>query len=187
MIFIGIDPGLDGAIALIDHDYQRVEVYDVPTLLLLGKVSKKTGKPKKKRAYDTAEMGRMLGVISTGLKANDTPLCSLEYIRERRTEIIVGIEKQHAMPKQGLASTFSTGVGYGFWLGLLVAFEIPHVVVTSQAWKKDLMAGMVKEKHASLIAAKRLFPQAAEYLARKKDHGRADAILIAEHTRRKNG
>jgi len=44
---------------------------------------------------------------------------------------------------------------------------------------------MGKEKDASRLKAIQLFPLSASNLSRKKDHGRADALLIAAYYRRK--
>ena len=97
---------------------------------------------------------------------------------------LIGIEKIHSMPGQGVASMFSMGEGFGIWQGILQAFFMPTTFITPQAWKKALMAGMPKEKDASRIRAIQLFPSVAEELKLKKHHGRADALLIAEFLRR---
>ena len=50
------------------------------------------------------------------------------------------------------------------------------------------ITGALEEKDASRIVARRLWPlQTEEALSRKKDHGRADAALIAEYGRRLQG
>jgi crossover junction endodeoxyribonuclease RuvC len=99
--------------------------------------------------------------------------------------LLVVIEKVGAMPKQGVASVFTFGYGFGVWIGALAALEIPYQLVTPQAWKKLLMAGEPKEKDASRVVARRMWPsQTEESLSRKKDHGRADAALLAEYGRR---
>jgi hypothetical protein len=48
-----------------------------------------------------------------------------------------------------------------------------------------MMADMARDnKDSSRLAAMRLFPAMSEQLARKKDDGRAEAILLAEYARR---
>lgn len=99
--------------------------------------------------------------------------------------LMVTIEKVGAMPKQGVTSVFTFGYGFGVWIGVLAALEIPYQLVTPQSWKKLLMSGEPKEKDASRIVARRMWPdQTEESLSRKKDHGRADAALLAEYGRR---
>ena len=97
----------------------------------------------------------------------------------------VAIERVHSMPKQGVASSFKFGMGFGIWLGILAALRLPHELVTPQAWKKLMLAGMPKEKDASRQRAMQLFPDVD--LSLKRHHGRADALLIAEWLRRTAG
>jgi crossover junction endodeoxyribonuclease RuvC len=82
---------------------------------------------------------------------------------------------------------FTMGRGLGTWEGVLAGLGIPYELVTPQRWKKALMDGMGKDKDASRLQAIRLFPAIAGQLARKKDDGRADALLIAEYGRRTRG
>lgn len=94
------------------------------------------------------------------------------------------IEHVHAMPKQGVSSTFKFGMGYGLWKGILVALEIPFVEVRPQAWQKGLFK-KADGKDAAMAVASRMFPSAELYGPRggKKD-GRADALLLADWKRR---
>jgi len=48
-------------------------------------------------------------------------------------------------------------------------------------WKKSMMPDATKEKDASILRVKQLYPQEAHQFKRKKDHGRADALLIAAY------
>jgi len=80
---------------------------------------------------------------------------------------------------------FSMGEGYGLWKGIISAYHMPLELVTPQAWKKAMMDGMGKEKDASRLKAIQLFPLSASNLSRKKDHARADTLLIAAYYRRK--
>lgn len=93
MIYIGIDPGLKGGIALIG-DGISVYPYDNSTLL------------------EVCEM-------MTG------------------TECVCCLEQVHSMPKQGVASTFKFGVGYGYIKGVLEAFKIPYQEIPPQRWKRS--------------------------------------------------
>ena len=96
------------------------------------------------------------------------------------------IEKAGAMPKQGVSSTFKFGVNYGWWQGVLDAYGIPYDFVTPAKWRRVMFDSMSKDdpKAMSLDRARRLFPKMAEQLSRKKDHGRAEALLLAEYCRR---
>jgi hypothetical protein len=54
------------------------------------------------------------------------------------------------------------------------------IYVTPQAWKKAMNLTSIKED--SLVAARLAFPQAI--LKLKKDHGKAEALLLADYARR---
>jgi len=99
------------------------------------------------------------------------------------------IEKVHAMPKQGVSSTFAFGCGYGILLGMLGAFQIPYHEVPPQTWKKIILAGENKDdgKAASIRVARRLFPGVslrASERCRSDHDGMAEALLLAEFGRR---
>lgn len=119
------------------------------------------------------------------ISESDCARCLAE--ETERDEVHAFIEKVGAMPGQGVTSMFSFGYGFGVWMGILAALKIPHTLVTPQAWKKEMFAGYDKDTDSRVIA-RRLFPvQTEESLSRKKDHGRADALLIAEYGRRHMG
>jgi len=157
MIFIGIDPGLDGAIAAVDANRTFAAVFDMPVLEL------KDGR-KKKRTLDL----RSLLKILTDLTAEEDCHAFIELV--------------HSMPRQGVRSMFTMGEGYGALKMALTALRIPFEEITPQRWKKMLLYGTMKDKDASRSKAQQLFPSMS--LSRKKDHGRADALLIAEFGRR---
>ncbi len=151
---VGIDPGLTGAIAVIRP--RGIDLHDCPIVLVGGK-----------RRYNPAGMALLLR--------------SYQQLYPR---LLVGLEKVHSMPGQGVASSFGFGEGYGIWEGVLASHCIPCQLITSQAWKRSMMAGQAKDKDASRLVAVRLFPEVGDRLQLKKDHGRADALLIAEYLRR---
>ncbi len=85
------------------------------------------------------------------------------------------IELVGAMPGQGVSSMFNFGKAAGAIMGALAALEFPMSEVTPQKWKRafDLIG---KEKDMARTVAQQLMPLAP--LGRKKDCGRADALLI---------
>lgn len=119
---------------------------------------------------------------------DQTAVTTLRSIAEYRTtgRVNAVIEKVSARPGQGVVSMFRFGTNYGEWIGRLTALGIPYDLVVPQKWQKAVMdSGRQKDKKkASLERARRLFPQAQSLLTRKKDHNRADALLIAEYCRR---
>jgi crossover junction endodeoxyribonuclease RuvC len=87
------------------------------------------------------------------------------------------IERVHALPKQGVTSSFSFGLSYGLVRGVLAALSVPVSLVTPQEWKKSFRLGASKNE-ARVIAA-RLFPANSGSFTRAKDDGRAEAALLA--------
>lgn len=93
------------------------------------------------------------------------------------------VEQAQSMPGQGVSSTFKYGVGYGTILGVLTALGIAHRLVAPATWKRQMH--VTKDKNAARQIAQQLFPTAP--LSRVKDHGRAEALLLAEWGRRQGG
>jgi crossover junction endodeoxyribonuclease RuvC len=89
------------------------------------------------------------------------------------------IELVHAMPKQGVSSCFNFGMAFGSVRGVIGALQIPLHLVTPGKWKKHFLLSADKEDARAL--AIRLFPASAFQFSRKKDHGRAEACLIARY------
>jgi crossover junction endodeoxyribonuclease RuvC len=99
----------------------------------------------------------------------------------RRLEImkpdIAIIERVGSMPGQGVSSTFKFGQAYGTLIGVVAALKIPVHFVTPGKWKRHF--GLSADKEESRARALQLWPARAELFARKRDHGRAEAALIA--------
>ena len=98
-------------------------------------------------------------------------------IREMQPAVAV-IEQVGAMPKQGVSSTFKFGASFGLVRGVVLALGVPLHHVTPGVWKKHFRLNSDKEKARAL--ALRFWP-ASEHFSRKKDHGRAEAALIARY------
>lgn len=96
------------------------------------------------------------------------------------------VESVHALPKQGVSSTFSFGKSAGFIEGVLRSFGIAYQLIPPQRWKKEF--GLNSDKQKSIEVCKKLFPQVnllATERSRKPHDGMAEALLIAEYCRRK--
>ena len=164
--YIGIDPGLDGGIGFLSE--AGMSAFPMPFVI---SEKKKGGKTTHKRKLDIA-----------GLKSL---LISQSAIHPQ----IAIIERQGAMPGQGVVSQFSIGLNYGMILGLLEGLEIPVVIIAPQSWKKEMLAGTLKDKAASIQTAQRLFPNINLKRTEKctvLHDGMAEAALLAELGRRKN-
>jgi crossover junction endodeoxyribonuclease RuvC len=151
MIIIGIDPGLSGAVSVIDKTGD-IKIFDTPVI----EIKKAKGKGK------ICNIDGMVDILAP-------------YSFE---ESHLFIEKVHAMKGQGVTSMFNFGKGYGAWLGIVAAFKIPHTEVTPQKWKKEIMDG-ISDKTAARLRAIQLFPKISDQLSKKKDDGRAESLLIA--------
>ena len=87
------------------------------------------------------------------------------------------VELVHAMPKQGVGSTFRFGMAFGAALAIPGVFGCPLELVSPQPWKQHFkLKG--KDKEASRLKALDLAPWLSSQLARKMDENRAEAILI---------
>jgi crossover junction endodeoxyribonuclease RuvC len=159
MKFIGIDPGVNGAVAVLTEDHAKV--FDIPTFWV-------TKGQKRRQAYDLPAFFTLLARLTVS------------------GVVAVTVEDVHAMPGQGVTSMFSMGYGVGLIHGHLTALRIPFELVTPQRWKKEMLAGVAtKDKKAAYVKASRLFPHID--LGRRSDQGRAEALLIAEYGRRTHG
>ena len=96
-------------------------------------------------------------------------------VRTKDTRVL--LERVSARPGQGVSSMFNFGMGYGIVQGVVAALEMPLSFVTPQEWRKKM--GVPKGKDGSRQRVLELHPEFASKLTRKRDHGRADALLIA--------
>ena len=117
--------------------------------------------------------------VSDQMRLDGTDADVAGYLRQFDLDnSLAVIEKVHAMPKQGVSSTFKFGDSCGFLRGLLVGLQIKHVEVTPQAWQKAMACLTKGDKNVSKQKAQQLWPRI------KITHRNADALLIAEYARR---
>lgn len=158
-VFIGIDPGKDGCLAILGYR-------ETPILIPFDE----TEYANQLRRLDP--LGSRLGVLGEAMDA-------------RPSSVFCVVEHVSAMPGQGVTSCFSFGQNFGFILGLLTAFRIPYELVRPQRWKKEF--GCTSDKNTSIEVAQRLFPDVdlrRTENCRKPHDGKAEALLMAEYARR---
>lgn len=109
MIILGIDPGLEGALALIDAGVSSLVVHKMPVF------SKTTTKTKK-----FVDVNEIYNVLKN---------YKIDY---------AFMEQVAASPQMGVVSAFSFGEGYGKVQGVLAALEAPLTLIPPQTWKKAL-------------------------------------------------
>lgn len=86
------------------------------------------------------------------------------------------IERVGARPGQGVTSMFDFGYSTGVVTGACAGAGVPVTVLLPALWRA--WAGLRGNKSDARARAAEMFPDHAKALARKKDHGRAEAILI---------
>jgi crossover junction endodeoxyribonuclease RuvC len=123
-------------------------------------------------------------MVPSRIAVDDVPVAGGEIntaelarlIRIHRPTMAV-LEKAQAMVGNGSVSMFNYGRSYGDVRGVIGALEIPIHFVTPATWKRHF--GLSADKEECRLRAIRMFPTVAESFKRKKDHGRAEAALIA--------
>lgn len=163
MQIIGIDPGLSGALAMVGPKGLEA-VADMPTM------TRGNGAAKVKNQVNAAALAQLLREWTSG---------------HDRQAVLVVLEHQApfrvpGQKPQGSSSVFSLGHTTGIIEGVVVACRLPSVEVTAGRWKKAFgVPGGKEHKGKARELAQRFYPEAD--LARKKDHNRAEAILIARY------
>jgi len=90
------------------------------------------------------------------------------------------MEQVHAMPQQGISSTWNFARAVGVISAVCeLTFPNSFTLVSPQRWKKHF--NLTADKNEALDLARKLFPKAS--LKLKKDINRAEALLIAEYWR----
>jgi len=126
-------------------------------------------------------------LLSAVQERRDTPF--KDIIKQYKV-VHAYIEKAQARPKQGVASMFNYGAGYGRIIGNCEAFDLRFELVTPQAWTKEMHKGCsgTDPKQRSKQAALQLFP-GQDFRATPRcvtlHDGLIDALLIAEYGRRR--
>jgi hypothetical protein len=170
LVVVGIDPGKNGALAILDHKSNIIQAVLMPINKV--KVIKK-GKTRVQREIDLLKVKSIL----------------LSY----KVETVV-IEKQHIYPGQGNKSNETTMKQYGNLIGLLVGLDIRYVEVEASEWQAkykeievdpevDLMS-IKQTKKKSISAVKKLYPGfslLSSKRCRVPSDALSDSILIARH------
>ena len=151
MKIIGIDPGLSGAIAIIENN-TVLGIFDMPVMA--------EGK-KNKRQLNSAQL---VNIIK-------------DYVKNEE-EIVVVVEQVNAMPGQGVTSMFNFGQTFGAIKGVCAALNLPIFFVRPSKWKKYFEL-INSSKDSSRTKVIEMYPSLSNKLSKKKDVNKSDAILIA--------
>ena len=153
MKVIGIDPGLSGAIAIIENK-RVLGIFDMPVMA--------EGK-KNKRQLNSAQL---VNIIRENTNNNE--------------EITVVVEQVNAMPGQGVTSMFNFGQTFGAIKGVCAALELPIYFVRPTKWKKHFEL-INSSKDSSRTKVIEMYPSLSSQLSKKKDVNKSDAIWIARY------
>lgn len=159
-VTIGIDPGLNGAIAALRDGHKLIYLADMPCI-----TEKVNGKDRK---YISA-----VGVSQAMRDIID--MCSGEHIS-------VCLEHVSASPQMGVTSSFNFGHGLGVIEGVVLTKALMLHRVRPAIWKKKMKYSADKEHVRAEIL--RLFPGAELHLKRHAD--RAEAIALAIYDYKEN-
>jgi crossover junction endodeoxyribonuclease RuvC len=115
----------------------------------------------------------------THVKARDV----YDFLKTVDADVVV-IEQVHAMPGQGVTSTFTFGQAFGAVAAAADIWPCPVEFVTPAVWKKQMQ--VTKDKRSALDTASRLWPGAVDWSVKAND-GIAEAALIAKWYTIRNG
>jgi Holliday junction resolvasome RuvABC endonuclease subunit len=103
----------------------------------------------------------------------------LRVILEHRPGAAI-LEEAHSFPHQGTRSVFRFGQGYGLLMGVIACAGVSLHLVTPTRWKRHF--GLDNDGEKSRALALRYWP-GCQKLTFRKDHGRAEALLLARYLR----
>jgi len=147
---LGVDPGIHGALVIAAiNDGAALQLVDVLDVPVIG----------------------------TGAKERVNTMLVRNWLVGHNPDHAL-IERAGSMPKQGVASTFKYARAVGSLETVIACLDIPYSLIEPTVWKKfhHLRGG---DKEAARQRALQLFPNACTWFARKMDHQRAEAALIA--------
>ncbi len=147
MSIIGIDVGMNGAIASLSRDLKDNIIYDMPTYSIT----------KGKTARKTINIPALLDIFKK-------ESCEHAYI------------ERVAAFGMGVTSAFSFGFGCGVVEACLVASSIPFTYVSPQTWKKDMNCPVDKDA-ARMRASQLLPDMAHWWELKKHDGRAESALI----------
>jgi crossover junction endodeoxyribonuclease RuvC len=166
MIVIGVDPGLTGAFAVLDHHGEALSVHDLPTMPIPEAGPKATIQ----REIDVRELYTLLRSV---VPADESVICVVEHISS------LGDTVKGDQAKASLAATKA------YIMAVLRLQGLDTRRVAPARWKKmygirepEKGAGLPDAKKQALAKARQMFGD--RYLPLAKHHNRAEALLIAQ-------
>ena len=140
MKIIGIDPGLSGAIAILENN-KVLKIFDIPVMA--------EGK-KNKRQLNSA---LLVNLLKENIINNE--------------DVAVVVEQVNAMPGQGVTSMFNFGQTFGAIKGVCAALGLPIFFVRPSKWKKHFEL-INASKDSSRTKAIEMYPSLSNDLSKGK-------------------
>jgi hypothetical protein len=164
MLFAGIDPGKEGAIAWMDGARSQIEIADAPLL--------------EDGSYDLIAVHELVRCVC----------------REGKAQVCVRIEDTISVPHAAHGERFLPAsdkwlhYSLGMWQMAFAAFKVQTRVVHPRTWKEAIFSGIANSDAAEEMAILRRFPsRGLESKLRGpkggRRPGRVDAVAICEHGR----
>ncbi len=147
MKILGVDPGLQGALA--SWDGKQLVIMDVP-------------------------------IVKARARGNEINLPALaDMVRKLAPFDAAYVERNSVRPEEGISSAQKNGLVAGMLLGCVAMCCRQINRPTPNQWKRVMR--LTKDKEYSRTRAIEAFPDYYDLFARKKDHGRAEAALLAHY------
>lgn len=154
--FIGIDPGVEGAVVVLGRQSELIAVHDMPVV--------KSGN---RRELMVRELANILDQY---------------FSQYGHDKVFVTLEKHTPRPGQGISSQCKLARICGIIEGIVSAFGVSYQIAHPRTWSKvmrDVEGSDVKTR--AILSASRRWSELD--LSKKKHHNRADAALLAEYGR----
>ena len=170
-VFVGIDPGNQGAIAFYRPHDNALHIYNMPT--------KAVPIPASQQRTSFLRNIKNKRVMDIGATAE----IFIRYHKHIHLAVIEDVTAMTYVSKdvgrrgQGAASSFKFGKSAGALFGILATLKIPTLAVRPVTWK--LQMGLSADKKLSLRKAIDIFPLHKHKFEKFRDEGKAEASLLA--------
>ncbi len=200
-MYLGIDPGIKGALAVVDSNAKIVDMWNMPLFA------------KKFHAITFAAFLRAIddkyGVHAVGIEGLLTLPTDTNKVQEAVDQLerhMINGQSVHVnvvkhqfeyigkllKKTDGRVGTKTMGVNWGVIEGCIASLRLPYSVWAPRTWQADIHSGVqdrtrMTAKTRSMVAAKQLWPEETfiDHRCRIVNDGKIDAALIAEFTRRR--
>lgn len=154
--FIGVDPGVEGAIVVLGRESELIGVHDIPVV-----------KAKSRKEVLVRDLSAIFKTY---------------FDKYGPEKVFVTLEKNTPRPRQNISGQCKLARICGIIEGIVSSSGVSYQIAHPRSWSKvmrDVEGDDVKAR--SMIAASRRWSELD--LSKKKHHNRADAALIAEYGR----